>query len=246
MVNKWLSYPFLLFALAGGLCAQEIDLEEGLVARYLFNGNVLNEASDAHHGVDQNISYVRDRFDQPGACVSFNGTNARITIAHASDLNWDARSQSFSISFWVKSASPQTSGSPQQLLGKWRGSASEAYPFAFQLSDSSLTSSVFDGRTAMDCTFDNPWDDQWHHLAMVYNHSTQSMSSYRDGAWFESKSVTFSASSSNELDIYVGYAPSPAGATFYRGLLDDLYFYSRELLPCEIEALHSGQLTQER
>ncbi len=163
--------------------AQEIDLENELVARYLFNGNARNEVEDNNHGIETSVRYETDRFGNAATCVFMTGETSYITIPHTEDLNWDARSESYSIAFWIKSPDP-TGGSStsRRILSKWSELLSESYPFSFQLSTESMAANIFDHTSGgMACTLNNPWDGEWQHAAMVYSHETNTLSSYLNG-----------------------------------------------------------------
>lgn len=86
--------------------AQEIDLENELVVHYPLDGNALNMIEDKNHGIETNVQYGEDRKGNPNSSCFFSGDESFITIPHTEDLNWDARTESYSILFWVRSGEP--------------------------------------------------------------------------------------------------------------------------------------------
>jgi hypothetical protein len=226
--------------------AQEINLEKDLVARYLFEGNARNEVEDRNHGIETNVHYAPDRHGQANQALYLTGDNSFVTIPHAEDLNWDARFESYSILFWVKSINPrQGIYTGVRVISKWSEYTTDPYPFSFPSGDSGMHACIREVQIPpLLCTFDNIWDDQWHHATMVFNHLLQQMSIYYDGMLYSTCSKQFQSTTLNNLDILIGKTVTIN--SFFKGYLDDLYFFDRALNPCEVEALYSGDLLLER
>jgi len=239
----------LLISLTNTLSfAQKIELEYELVARYLFEGDARNEVEDANHGLETSVQYETDRYGMVNSCVYMTGNNSYITIPHTEDLNWDARSESYSICFWVKSPDP-TGGvsTSRRILSKWNEILPESYPFSFQYYLEDMHANIYEPNAGpLSCTFTDTWDGEWQHVAMIYSHETNSLSSYLNGQFVISKTKVFNNTTSNNADIRIGHTLTPQVEGFYRGHFDDLYFYNRAIEACEVEALFSGQLLQER
>ena len=81
---------------------------------------------------------------------------------------------------------------------------------------------------------------------MVYNHETSTMMSYLDGSLIDTRTIQLAGPTKNTADIFLGRGLSPIQEGFYKGYCDDIYFYNRVLNSCEVEALYSGQLLDER
>lgn len=130
---------------AVSLTGQEIDLEKDLVALYLFEGNSRNSVEDSNHGIETNVEYENDRMGNLNSSISFTGNSSYVTIPHTEELNWDARSDSYSILFWVKSPDPTNGGETgSRILSKWGEVLWESYPFSIQYSDQFLGVNIFD------------------------------------------------------------------------------------------------------
>lgn len=238
----------VLLFLGMQLSAQEIDLERELIARYLFNANANNEVENAHHGQPQNISYEADRFGNAASCIWLNGINALITIAHTEELNWDARTESYSIIFWVKATDPLNgSNEGRRILTKWNEIyQTHPYPFSFQVGPNSIANGirVVGEPAAVYLSINNVFDGNWHMIACTWDHINQTLAIYHNGKFSSQQSNTFYRNTSNDLDIHIGFMPTLF--RYFKGYFDDLYFYDRVVNACEIEALYSGQLTEER
>ncbi|MEN8203243.1 MAG: LamG domain-containing protein [Bacteroidota bacterium] len=236
----------LLFGsfLFSSLIAQKINLEQDLVARYLFEGNARNEVEDSNHGIETNVQYATDRHGWPNQCLYLTGDNSFVTIPHTEDLNWDARTESYSILFWVKSNDPRHGRNGIRVLQKWNEIIANPYPFSFPCGDEALNSQIRLGSITLACTVSGIWDDQWHHAAMIYDKNQHQMSLYYDGVLIQTNSKQFPNTTKNNLDICIG--KTLLLEEYYKGYVDDLYFYNRAIEACEVEALYSGQLLIER
>ena len=228
--------------------AQEINLEQDLVARYLFEGNARNQVEDSNHGIETNVIYAIDRYGQPNHCLYLTGDNSFVTIPHTEDLNWDARMDSYSICFWVKSQTPtHGSGVGSRVLTKWIENVSSPYPFSFQYSDEILHLVIYNPDSGpLLTTLSELWDDTWHHVAFIYSHVSTTLNAYLDAKLIHSSSLQMTGSTKNNGVIYIGRTLTAVLEGFYRGNFDDLYFYDRAIEACEIEALYSGDLLEER
>lgn len=92
-----------------------------------------------------------------------------------------------------------------------------------------------------------PGYGQWHHFVGLMDEN-KVMRLYIDGILRASN--TFHNDGDfirgiNEVSIG-GHHPEELTTGAFKGAIDDVYIYNRALNPCEIEALHSGQLLQER
>lgn len=244
-INKYLALVLIFSANWILVNAQEIDLGKDLVARYLFNGNPLNEVEDKNHGEETNVEYRADRNGVANSCLYLDGQENYITIPHTEDLNWDARTESYSILLWVRSPAPrQGKYEGIRVLQKWNEIVSNPYPFSFPCSDERLLSQIRLGSTTLSCIVEGIWDDQWHHVAMIYDSNQQQMSLYADGSLIQTDTKQFSNSTKNNLDICIG--KTLRLNKYYKGYVDDLYFYDRAIERCEIETLYAGSLLNER
>ena len=84
--------------------AKASNLEDGLVARYLFDNNTDDSSGNNYHGVPNNVNISTDRFNTPNSAYLFESNgDSRITIPSNSGLNF---TNSFSISIWAKINEP--------------------------------------------------------------------------------------------------------------------------------------------
>jgi len=234
-------YCFLMLTVS--LNAQLIGSDADLIAFYPFDGNARNMVENTYHGIETNIQYVADRDGNPMSCCFLNGTNGFIRIPHTESLNFDARTESYSILFWVKSPDPLQG---RRVLSKWNeNNHTVPYPFSIQCGQNGFTANIDEINSSAVFLFkQDVWDDQWHHVAMVVNHENHELSLYVDNLYIGSNTYAFSGTTKNNVDIYIGL--TPVLNWYFQGYIDDLYFYGRAINECEIEALYSGQFLKER
>jgi Concanavalin A-like lectin/glucanases superfamily len=73
----------------------------GLVARYLFNGDVSDSSGRGHHGVNHGASPTSNRSGNGSSAYSFNGTGAYVEIPDHNDFSVSTTGR-LSISVWMR------------------------------------------------------------------------------------------------------------------------------------------------
>ncbi|MCA9165384.1 MAG: LamG domain-containing protein, partial [Planctomycetales bacterium] len=89
-------------------------------------------------------------------------------------------------------------------------------------------------------------DDQWHHVAVVRNDTTDQVTVYIDGVTVGTHAVTLGALTIDAGGLVVGQEQDSVGGGFdlsqeFDGLLDELQFHRRVLTATEIANLYAGQ-----
>src|SRR4051794_34459988 len=74
---------------------------QGLVARYLFNGDVADSSGRGHKGVNHQASPTSNRFGTGSSAYSFNGAGAYVEIPDHNDFSVSTTGQ-LSISVWMR------------------------------------------------------------------------------------------------------------------------------------------------
>lgn len=220
----------------------------GLVARYDFNGNA-NDSVAARNGVVSGATLTSNRFGNGSSAYSFNGTSAYIQIADASVFSVAATGQ-FSISVWIRPGTltfPSTEGTGYvHWLGKgtsgqheWtfrmysadntEGRENRISFYAFNLSGGlGAGSYVQEPVTAL----------QWIHIVALVDVATDTIKLYKNGVLKDTDTL-----SSYSIVPQNGTAPVRIGtrdfASYFKGAIDNLYFYNRLLTETEIQSLHT-------
>ena len=90
----------LVFIFSNNILAQ-VNLNNGLVAYYPFNGNANDESGNAIHGNENEVSLVSYRNDLSNSAYYFNGTNSYISLPYSKLYNFP-KSGTFTISVWIQ------------------------------------------------------------------------------------------------------------------------------------------------
>jgi len=238
---------------------QEINLKNGLVAHYEFEGNANDSSGNDNNGTEHGgVSYVDGIIGQAG---SFDGVDDYIKVPNNEKLN---QSKEITIStFFITNDTANENGSSGIIItkGKYNTSGENLRQYAFGVhygNGSNINNLYFS-------TFVNEnWNHNYaswninneigkvHHLVGIYRDS-QISELWLDGV--KVKENTFSEGNINiplsPEDLYIG-AGKDAHDNFvskFNGLIDDLRIYNRALNQSEIKALYlkgiSDEVTEE-
>ena len=75
----------------------QVNLQQGLVAYYPFNGNANDESGNGNSGVLYNVNFTTDRHGISQSAALFNGINSRINL----NANLHASGFPLTYSYWV-------------------------------------------------------------------------------------------------------------------------------------------------
>lgn len=228
-----------------------------------FNGSEVDSIR-ANFGSQTKGSYVAGVSGQ-----AFQGAaDAFISYPSANDFK---QSSSFSIAFWMKSPAPAAGIGAQFLFAQATTTDIWTKADIFLLMEDGGQSNTTDGAALKfylldqwlefvgDYRIKNILNDQWHHLAFVYNSSTSKLTTYVDGA-------ALTGLPANKTDVVKSGAPRGAvdlskssslviggpahlatGATpdgwmvNYRGAIDQFRLYGTALTGAEVAGLFNGK-----
>ena len=210
------------------------DLEDGLVAYYPFNGNMLDESGHGHNGTVPTYcgspAPTADRFGVPGRAYAFS--NACINLGTALDLPaWNASA----VSAWFLNDGGGYFGQGygQNIIDKttfysnyWVSLYTDTLQFA-------ETNCCVEALTTTETYRDN----KWHHL--VANANGKYLEMWIDGILVG----TFDSAEKivNNQPLLIGYSVSTDGykRIYWSGKLDDFRLYNRALTSEEVVTLHN-------
>jgi len=213
--------------------ACEVDLDDGLVVHYPFNGNANDESGNGNHGIVHGATLTQDRFENTNSAYSFDGANDYINIPYNSQIE----PSTFTLSLWVKTTSSSTGvilgtdpnrgrcnhGYTLEINGRW--SPGGKVWFNIDPSPSCGNGASVTSRSAVN-------DGSWHHIVAYYD---SSITLYIDGS-FERRYGN-SAYSKTHASILVGVNRYNGLRQWFAGQLDDIRIYNRALSEPEIEQL---------
>jgi Predicted transcriptional regulators len=208
-----------------------IDLKQGLIAEYLFNGGPQDSSGNGQHAQVHGAVLCADRFGQPASAYVFDGVDDYLVLNPAPSLNADA----FSVSVWCcYDANSKQEG--------WNGAIVSQHGqhknYAFQLStyDAQITCHRF--LIDPDLSVAKPLQREfWYHIVVTYEHETFRL--YKNGR-LECEQAGVFQPDPNE-PMYIGRKASDEPYFFFNGRIDDLRLYERALNEEEIQALYLDQ-----
>jgi hypothetical protein len=209
------------------------SLKSGLVAYFPFDGNAYDNSGNGNNGViNGNTSLTTDRFGNPGSAYYFGGTDGYIKIANGQQFNFVA---DMSISFWV--LPHPTQGYASTIFDKSHLRNNQAF-FITIVGGNDYSYGYFypDGNNHQ--TGFSTFPSQWNHIVVVKD--KQNIMIYHN------LFITTSDQGGSPFIASNGNSPFAIGATitespafFFKGKLDDIFFYNRSLTFAEVQSLYN-------
>ncbi len=208
----------------------------GIVANYKFNGNANDENFGTNQGTLQNApTLVTDRFGNANSAYSFNGTNQYLTTTNAY-----TNPSVFSYSLWFNTTT--TTGGKIINFGQAQTGGSGNYDRQVYMSNNgTLNLSI---NPAGGTTISSPLsynDGNWHLLTVTVGAS--GMRLYVDASLVANNAATGGQNFTGYWRIgfdNLGSWPNAPTSAFFRGTIDDVYIFHRELNSTEITTLYSS------
>jgi hypothetical protein len=214
----------------------DINLSNGLVAYYPFNGDAVDSTVNINNGVvNSGVGLTTNRFGTPNSAYNFTG--GTITVPHKSYLSITETGQ-FSLSLWVNKSGSQN---PVHIIGKRAGGAHE---FNWQLAQHVFPAGNpggglgFSGGTGFNGVETGVVSDsivildKWEHLVGSYNQGKWSL--YKNGILVQQKNSNSFQPDSGTPSLEIG---NSGGWGAFFGKLDDVRIYNRELSQSDITSL---------
>lgn len=235
---------FLL--LAGSVVSAQVNLNSGLVANFPLNGSAADASGNGHNGsIQGGAAFTTDRFGNANSALSFDGIDDYVQVAD----NGAFATGAFSLSFWFTT---DRNSQNQVPVGKRDIGPSNNSEFGlnllpassgsnlntFLVSDNKPCSAVgglndyynFTAPLANYCT------NRWYHVVVTFSNGTERI--YLDGQLKNTGTAPFTGKSNclNDLRFGMWWSGDP---NWFRGKLDDIRWYNRELSAAEVFALYA-------
>jgi hypothetical protein len=204
---------------------------EGIVAQFMFSGNIVDSSGNDNMGKDSAIELSTDRFGNEDRSYRFNGTSSYILVDSAHGL--PSGNHAKSISLWFKSGT--VSPSSNIILAGF-GSRKATWGSCFQISHDvqgwriNGYGDIYDWRTRI--LKPEYLDTLWHHCAVTYDGTNTKV--YFDGT-LKASTASYRFVTDTER-IVIGMEIDLLGWNF-NGNLDDIIFYDRALSATDVYAL---------
>ncbi len=241
--QHYLLLPVLIACFSLQVSAQ-VNLQQGLVAYYPFNGNANDESGNGNNGVVYGATLTEDRFGNANSAYYFNGSNTLIEVPHSASL---CPPDAVTISAW---AFPLNVQQWHQIITKRFNHSSSPY-------NSYILETTHEGinnRWGFSVVTGPPWGgvglyslqalapNIWVYLVGTYD--GQYVKFYYNGELISSAPQTGNIGYST-LSLRIGQAIPSGGQQNFYGKIDDIRIYNRALTEQEVYALYTeGQPPQ--
>lgn len=223
--------------------------KENLVGEYLFSNNADDGSGKNYHAVVYGASLVGDRFGDSESAYFFDGESAYIEIPSDPDFSI-ATTKELTISVWIAPDTlnfPNTENNYIHWMGKGESGKHEWVLRMYNLNDddrpnriSCYAFNLSGGLGSGSYTQETLAKREWIHLAATYNYTQNRIRIYKNGVKKDEDFFT----DYNVIPAY-GNAPVRIGTrdfnSYFKGVIDDIRFYSRELSAAEIVELYEEE-----
>jgi len=228
----------LIFYSFYGLASAQVNLSQGLIAYYPFNGSANDASGNGNNGIAQNsMQLTDDRFGNVNSAYSFDGIDDYITVPNSSSLN-PLTGLSVALYFNASQNTLQT------LIGKISYAGGIGTQFQVGMGFSLYSGVYFgvnppntgcSGQITVNSSYVNNQNislNQWHCLVSTFENGVQKL--YIDGILIQTKNTGFTTlNQCNNSDIRIGswWSGDPQ---LFKGIIDDIRIYNRALTEDEV------------
>jgi len=205
----------------------------GLVGWWPFNGNANDESGNNNNGTVNGATLTSDRFGNANKAYSFDGNISNIMVNSSASINL---TNVFSFNFWIKSSQYPIGSTVSHLIVKGTNTTNE-YSFTW----SNYKPSLNKQGVQIIAIANNPLDtNRWYNLTFVLNYPNAKI--YIDNVLSATGTATSQINSSNST-LYFGTIAGQTGQNkVYKGKMDDIGVWNRELTQQEITDLYNANI----
>ncbi len=242
---------FLFYSLSIGYAqqAKSIDLNEGLIVHFPFDGNIYNEAESLSPFYDENFPYVKNIIKEDSAAIKFK--NKRLSIDFYKGMFYTE----YTVSFWFR---------PDEDLNATTTTTKKiTFLDSGNKDDQAFALTYFKGNILLNLAFPEanatagqlekneskqPFNfikNNWYFLCITFGENndvklTIDNNSFKLGTISTINTTLGKIGNFNKPLVIAGDGPTikTTGKNFYNGAMDDLRIYKRILQPYEISLLY--------
>lgn len=219
-----------------------INLQQGLVAHYTFDGDANDQTTNGFHGIVHGAVLTTDKDGNANSAYSFDGIDDYILVPHNSKLS----PENFSISLWAEISSEQEAHDGiNDIFRKWDGDA-QGYPYGISylnsLADDALEDRLiyarYDGQACNNSTttYSAPiTNDTFVHIVLIKDGNK--LRTFVDAVGAEEVEDVTTCTTGNDADITIGARGNLM--RFFKGKIDNIRFYNRALTLNEVGVLYA-------
>jgi hypothetical protein len=234
----------LVFLLATTTSFAQIDLKNGLIACYPFNGNARDESGNDNNGTINGATLITDRFGKANSAYNFDG-GSYIAVSPNQFTN-----ESYTYSVWVNLDAVPSEEDNNTFVAIGGPGADQVLSCTNNYSTLSAKGFQSGGYNVGNPVISNNWTgvlptlNRWYHVLVTRDNV--SLKLYVDGILINNNLAKNStggtdAAYANPTYVTIG---SRVGADGYfqslRGSLDDIYIYNRAITAEEVTALYQA------
>ncbi len=242
-----------LFLIVNPIFSQ-VDLKEGLVGHYRFDGNALDHSGNDNNAIVNGADLTEDCMMNIDKAYQFDGIDDYIEIPHSKDLDFDI-GQPFTISIWIKPEFNDEPTNGADILSKWNSAHLDtAFSYSIrirgELSDDPGIM-IFSRFDRDDCNHNSGFVGEnavsfgeWHNV-IIQHDGNETLSLFINGVFEASTTDISECSLLSESNILIGHRSitNQASKKPYKGGIDELRFYNRAINQFEIDSLQSKVLS---
>jgi len=221
-----------------------IDLSSGLIAYYPFNGNANDESGNGNNGIVKGAELVNDRFGKVNSAYRFNGVNTNIDVEYKFGNQYESE---YTVAMWVNAESEQDLYA--KLLSFPRQADNWIDPYHglglnYRLDEND--SLQFEIGYFNDIEFsgylrtNQVTPDKWQFLVFTFNDSEMNL--YVDNELIATGSLPETQIFFPNYGFSIGSRTvnDASDGEMYKGIIDDIRLYNRELSRLEQSNLFFG------
>jgi hypothetical protein len=223
---KYFQAGIFALSLLAQVAHSQVNLEDGLIAYYPFNGNTNDESGNLNHGTGFNLVLDTDRFGSENKAYDFNG--AYISIPSSDSL--ESPTTQISMVAWVYR---ETSATFLPVLMK-SGSSNNAFQYRMYVTANGIGTSINDWFNGVSSGVPIS-SNKWHLIITTMKDGV--IKGYFDGLLIDTDDITGNTTIALDThDLEIG-RDVPGAIEFFNGKIDDVRIYNREINAQEVMAL---------
>lgn len=132
-----------------------VNLDQGLVAHYKFDGDFADNSTNNNHAQNNGCEATTDRYNKESKAYQFDGDDDYIRISHHTAIDFN-QNKNFTISIWISPDTVQIDrgGPSNEILTKWDYNLSNAYPYTIRFYNINADSPVHVVHSVSGLTYD--------------------------------------------------------------------------------------------
>lgn len=227
---------FLTILIFGVKSEAQVNLTNGLIAYYPFNGNANDQSGNANNGTVNGAILATDRFGNLNSAYKFDGINDYIEYGDLSIFD-----NSFSVSLWIYFEEINLS-QIKRIIGKGRAPDTNTHNWSLNLETDNSISFFWEDENDVDHTISSINKVEafkYYHLVISLSTNNNKYNLYINGV-NEATGTMSSFPAENDDNLIIG---ARQGITqierFINSHIDDVRIYNRTLNENEVQALYN-------